>query len=123
MPVSSPKPRIMIGGSGERKTLRLVAQYADACNIMGTKELAHKIDVLRRHCDDVGRDVNEIEITTMHRQTSPTVDELVRDAEELAALGVSTVMTSPIGDDPARHLEETFGPAMDRLQAVEAARL
>jgi F420-dependent oxidoreductase-like protein len=124
MPVSSPRPRIMIGGSGERKTLRLVAQYADACNIMGSPEvLAHKIDVLRRHCDDVGRDVNEIEITTMYRETSPSVDELVRGAEELAALGVSTVMTSPIGDDPARHLEETFGPAMDRLQAVEAARL
>src|SRR5687767_12889331 len=47
-PVSSPRPRIMIGGSGEKKTLRFVAQYADACNVMGTPEdVAHKVDVLR----------------------------------------------------------------------------
>jgi alkanesulfonate monooxygenase SsuD/methylene tetrahydromethanopterin reductase-like flavin-dependent oxidoreductase (luciferase family) len=55
---------IMIGGSGEKKTLRTVAKYADMWNAMGPLELmAHKVDVLRRHCDDVGRDVNEIEFT------------------------------------------------------------
>src|SRR4051794_21547500 len=68
LPVSSPRPRIMIGGGGERKTLRLVAQYADACNFFGgPDEVAHKVDVLRRHCDAVGRDVNEIEVTAMYR--------------------------------------------------------
>jgi F420-dependent oxidoreductase-like protein len=122
-PVSSPKPRTMIGGGGERKTLRLVARYADACNIMGSHdELAHKIDVLRRHCDDVGRDVNEIEITTMFRDPHPSVDEIVRSAESFAELGVRTLVGSPIGDDPAATLEATFGPAMDRLHAVEAKR-
>src|SRR4051812_33019753 len=71
-PVSAPRPRIMIGGSGERKTLRLVAQYADACNIFGDpEEVAHKVDVLRRHCDDVGRDVDEIEVTAMYREVPP----------------------------------------------------
>ena len=56
-PVSSPRPRLLIGGGGERKTLRLVATYADACNIIGDAEtVAHKVDVLRRHCDEVGRD-------------------------------------------------------------------
>ena len=65
-----PHPPIMIGGSGEQKTLRLVAQYADACNLFdlpGTgfrDDLKHKLDVLRKHCRDVGRDVDEIEITT-----------------------------------------------------------
>jgi alkanesulfonate monooxygenase SsuD/methylene tetrahydromethanopterin reductase-like flavin-dependent oxidoreductase (luciferase family) len=55
---------IMIGGSGERKTLRTVAKYADLWNAMGSVEkLRHKIDVLRRHCDDVGRDPAEIEFT------------------------------------------------------------
>src|SRR6059058_1389265 len=63
MPVSAPRPRILIGGGGERKTLRLVAQYADACNIIGgPEEVAHKLTVLRRHCEDLGRDPAEIEV-------------------------------------------------------------
>src|SRR4051812_36930037 len=71
-PVSRPHPRILIGGSGERKTLRLVARYADACNIFGSPdEVAHKVDVLRRHCDDVGRDFGEIEVTAMYRDIAP----------------------------------------------------
>ena len=123
MPVSSPKPRIMIGGGGERKTLRLVAQYADACNIMGSNdELAHKIDVLRRHCDDVGRDVNDIEITTMYREPNPSVDDILAAAESLAGIGVRTIVGSPIGDDPAGNLEATWAPAMDQLKQVEAKR-
>src|SRR2546425_233942 len=64
MPVSTPRPRILIGGSGERKTLRLVAQYADACNIFGgTEEGAQKLDVLRRHCGGLGREPDQIEGT------------------------------------------------------------
>ena len=126
MPVSSPRPRIMIGGSGEKKTLRLVAQYADACNIFGSpEEVAHKVDVLRRHCDAVGRDPNEIEVTAMYREIPPdaTVDDIVRGAEEFAKVGVSTLVTGSVGDDPAAWLESTFGPAMDRIKEIEAARL
>jgi F420-dependent oxidoreductase-like protein len=126
MPVSSPKPRIMIGGSGEKKTLRLVARYADACNIFGgPEEIAHKLDVLRRHCDEVGRDRSEIEVTAMLRDLPPdaSVDDVVRAAEELAAVGVATVVTGPVGDDPAGWLESTFGPAMDRLKGIESKPL
>jgi alkanesulfonate monooxygenase SsuD/methylene tetrahydromethanopterin reductase-like flavin-dependent oxidoreductase (luciferase family) len=55
---------IMIGGSGEKKTLRTVARYADMWNAMGPVDvMAHKVDVLRRHCDEVGRDISEIEFT------------------------------------------------------------
>jgi F420-dependent oxidoreductase-like protein len=123
-PVSQPRPRIMIGGGGERKTLRLVATYADACNIFGsTAELSHKLDVLRRHCDAVGRDVHEIEVTTMLRDPHPTPDEILRSAEALAAIGVATIVTSPIGDDPAAALEATYGPVVDRLAAIEPAKL
>jgi F420-dependent oxidoreductase-like protein len=126
MPVSQPRPRLLIGGSGERKTLRLVAKYADVCNIIvGSRdELAHKIDVLARHCDDLGRDINEIEITTMYRDIAPdaTVDDVVRGAEELAELGVSTLVTGAMGPDPGRWLESTFGPAMDRIAAIEPKR-
>src|SRR6476660_8700093 len=68
MHVSAPRPRIMIGGSGERKNLRLVAQYADALNIAGAPdEVAHTVEGLRRHCDAVGRDPNDIEVTAMYR--------------------------------------------------------
>ena len=58
--LTRPHPPIMIGGGGERKTLRLVAKYADACNLFPTPDLAHKLDVLRAHCDDVGRDYDGI---------------------------------------------------------------
>jgi len=125
-PVSRPRPRIMIGGSGERKTLRLVAQYADACNIFGgPDEVAQKLDVLRRHCADVGRDPNEIEVTAMYRDLPPdaSVDDVVAGAEQLAKIGVSTLVTGAVGDDPAGWLESTFGPAMDRIAAIEAAPL
>src|SRR3954452_6019135 len=89
-PVSSPRPRIMIGGGGERKTLRLVAQYADACNFFGgPDEVAHKVDVLRRHCDAIGRDPNEIEVTVGFRDLPSdwSADDLLRGAEDLAAVG------------------------------------
>src|SRR3954465_16081925 len=126
MPVSTPRPRIMIGGSGERKTLRLVAQYADACNIFGAPdEVAHKVDVLRRHCDAVGRDPNEIEVTAMYRDfvSDATPDDIVRGAEAFANVGVSALVTSAVGDDPGAYLEFTFGPVVDRIATIEPVRL
>jgi F420-dependent oxidoreductase-like protein len=125
-PVSEPRPRIMIGGSGERKTLRLVAQYADVCNIFGGPEqVAQKLEVLRRHCDAVGRNPDEIEVTVMFREFPPdtTGDDLVRAAEEFAAVGASTLVTGAVSDDPAGWLESTFGPVIDRIHEIEPARL
>jgi F420-dependent oxidoreductase-like protein len=66
--VSRPRPPIMVGGMGEKKTLRLVAQYADACNLFaygGTGTIRHKLEVLKRHCEDVDRDYEEIERTAL----------------------------------------------------------
>jgi F420-dependent oxidoreductase-like protein len=63
-PLSRPRPHLMIGGTGERKTLRLVAKYADACNIFGSPEAAHKLVVLQEHCGREGRDYDQIEKTT-----------------------------------------------------------
>src|SRR5437879_2358394 len=59
--VSRPRPRILIGVMGEKKSLRLVAQYADACHLFPTPELPHKLDVLREHCKSIGRNYDEIE--------------------------------------------------------------
>lgn len=63
--LSGPEPYLMIGGGGERKTLRLVAQYATACNLQLGADPAHKLDVLRGHCETVGRRYEDIEKTTM----------------------------------------------------------
>jgi len=121
-PVSRPRPRILIGGSGERKTLRIAAQYADAMNIIcAPNELEHKIDVLRRHCEDLGRDPNEVEVSAMYREIPPgaSVDDVVRGAEALADLGVSALVTGAMGADPGGWLESTFGPAMERIREIE----
>lgn len=64
--ISRPHPPIMIGGGGEQRTLRLVAQYADACNVFGGPEtIHHKYEVLREHCAAIGRDPDEIERSTL----------------------------------------------------------
>jgi len=120
-PVSEPRPRILIGGSGEKKTLRLVAQYADACNIMGDPGvIRHKVDVLHRHCVDVGRDPSEIEVSAMFRNFAPdaSADDIVRAAEAYREVGVDTLVVGATGDDPAAWLESTFGPTIDRLHAL-----
>ncbi len=89
-PLSRPHPRIMIGGGGEKKTLRLVARYADASNIFssaGLEEVRHKLDVLRGHCQAEGRNYDDIEKTVYHvfdlQKASPNeiVDTLGRYAE------------------------------------------
>lgn len=120
-PVSSPRPRIMIGGGGERKTLRLVAQYADACNLFGSPDVvAHKIEVLRGHCDTVGRDIREIEVTALlQAEEDWTPDDVLRNGEAYAKVGAATVMASALGSDPAGKLESLFGPAVERLGSVE----
>jgi F420-dependent oxidoreductase-like protein len=124
-PVSSPRPRIMIGGGGERKTLRLVAQYADACNIFGRPDqVAHKVDVLRRHCDTVGRDIRDIEITAMlPGHVDWTVDDVLKGAEAYAAVGVATVVASALGDDPAALLDKVYAEAAPRLAAIQSKPL
>jgi F420-dependent oxidoreductase-like protein len=124
VPLSTPRPRILIGGSGERKTLRLVAEYADACNIFGgPDEVAHKVDVLRTHCAAVGRDPAEIEVTAMFRNLppAPSVDDVIDCAQAFAKVGVSTLVIGAMGDDPAGWIEDTIGPAMDRLAELEPA--
>ena len=90
-----PHPPILIGGGGEKKTLRLVAQYADACNLFNTPDVEHKLDVLRRHCTDVGRDYDDIEKTVLTGADpgadGEKIDGLLADLERLAKLGVDYV--------------------------------
>lgn len=93
-----PHPPIMIGGGGERKTLRLVARYGDACNFVDSSPegVSHKLDVLRSHCEDLGRPYEEIEKTVFLRINQPRdgqdVESIVRRLRELGSLGIDHAM-------------------------------
>lgn len=90
--LSRPHPPILIGGGGEKKTLRLVAQYAQACNLFGGPDVARKLEVLRAHCADVGRDYDEVEKTVMvpldPGADGENVDQILEQLRGLADLGV-----------------------------------
>ncbi|MET0660665.1 MAG: LLM class F420-dependent oxidoreductase [Steroidobacteraceae bacterium] len=92
-PLSKPHPPILVAGGGEKKTLRLVAKYADACNLFGDVALVKsKLDILKRHCDDVGRNYEEIEKTTLNTvQLAPghmSTKDVVGLCRQLADIGV-----------------------------------
>jgi F420-dependent oxidoreductase-like protein len=96
--LTRPHPPIMIGGQGERKTLRLVARYAQACNLFPTPQLPHKLSVLRAHCEAEGRDYDEIEKTCMFTfDVGPAGEksgQLVGRLRWLASMGIQTVIGS-----------------------------
>ncbi|MEV4822321.1 LLM class F420-dependent oxidoreductase [Micromonospora sp. NPDC049275] len=97
-PLRRPHPPIMIGGSGEKKTLLLVARYADACNLFGTgaEGIAHKLDVLRGHCAAEGRDYDSIEKTVLaSKPPLEDLDEFLAEVSAYAALGVTEVQVTP----------------------------
>jgi F420-dependent oxidoreductase-like protein len=127
--LSRPRVPIMVGGGGERRTLRLVARYADACNVFGGPEgLAHKYRVLREHCDAVGRPYEEIERSTLQSidpdvagASTPgrqSMAEIVDRFGELADAGAEHVIFS-VRDvsDPARR-EAVCADLVPALQAL-----
>jgi F420-dependent oxidoreductase-like protein len=117
-PLQSPHPPIMIGGGGEKKTLRLVARYADACNLFttpgpdGPAQISAKLDVLRAHCESEGTDYDRIRKTVTYAGVlAPGAEAGARFAAEMAdqaALGVTEVHLMPVGDpvDYVRNLGE-----------------
>jgi F420-dependent oxidoreductase-like protein len=107
--LSRPHPPILIGGGGERKTLRLVAQYADSCNLFANADLPRKLEVLRQHCADVGRDYDEIEKTVLYNfdlgPDGEHVDETLQRLRELADLGFSVAHGRVADVHDPKHLE------------------
>jgi F420-dependent oxidoreductase-like protein len=105
LPVQQPRPPILIGGGGERKTLKLVARYADACNLfaLGPEEVKRKLDILAQHCEDEGRDMATIK-KTIQGGADPTkdVDGFLREMEEYAKLGIAMVGVRNTSPDPVR---------------------
>ncbi|MFC8527758.1 LLM class F420-dependent oxidoreductase [Nocardia sp. NPDC057227] len=110
-------PPVLIGGGGEKKTLRLVAQYADRCNLFGTSaaDVEHKLDVLRGHCDTVGRDFAEIRVTVMAGSPNPDDhDGFVRGLADYARIGVHQAIVMPPAGSPAAWID-SLAPVVPHL--------
>jgi F420-dependent oxidoreductase-like protein len=107
--LTRPHPPILIGGAGERKTLRFVARYADACNIFDSPDLAHKLEVLREHCSREGRDYSEIEKTVQTRfnlgEHGEHVEATIEHLHELAGLGIQVAHGTVMDAGSLRPLE------------------
>ena len=120
-PVRQPRPPILIGGSGEKKTLRLVARYADACNLFAPDPsvVAHKLEVLDRHCDAESRDPAAIERTIIFgADPLADVDGFLAAMEGYASLGIGQVWVSPGGPDPAGWVADVTERVVPRLSAL-----
>jgi F420-dependent oxidoreductase-like protein len=108
--VRRPRPWLMIGGSGERKTLRLVALHADACNIFARPEAAHKLEVLRAHCEREGRDYDAIEKTTiLSVDPSTTRDDLRASLRRVHDIGFTVAYIFGKNPEPLRTVELLAG--------------
>jgi F420-dependent oxidoreductase-like protein len=124
-PIGRAHPPILIGGNGEQKTLRLVAKYADACNIIArtADDVAHKIQVLRGHCDREGRDIDTIKITVLSfADPVGDPDGFLREAEQLAGLGVQHVHVRGPQPDPVGFVSRAAELVGPRLSQIEPSR-
>jgi F420-dependent oxidoreductase-like protein len=125
-PLSRPHPPIMIGGNGERRTLRLVARYADACNflVLEPDEIRAKLEVLRAHCDELGRDVGEIEITALDevdmRPGRMSASDVVARARAHADAGVQHLIVNMPEVADLRHLQLLGREVVPEIVAIAA---
>jgi F420-dependent oxidoreductase-like protein len=117
-PIQQPRPHVLIGGSGERKTLRLVARYADACNLFAPSPefVRGKIEVLARHCEAEGRDPATVRKTIIGGgDPFGDPDGFVKAMEAYARLGVDLVDVMPIGPDPVALVSSLADTVIPRL--------
>ena len=121
--LQGPHPPILVAGSGERKTLRLVARYADACNLRPGPDIPRKLEVLEQHCKAEGRDYGSIEKTCMFAfdvgERGEKVDELVGQLRWLSGMGVETVIGAVPGVDGIFPSRSSGARSSRRSQASE----
>lgn len=119
-PLRQPHPPILVGGGGEKKTLLLVARYADACNMFasGPEDVGRKLEVLRSHCDAEGRDYDRIDKTVLAVVPAlMDVDGFVAAAEAYAALGVTEIQVMP-DRHPVEFAEQIARQVLPRVADV-----
>jgi F420-dependent oxidoreductase-like protein len=120
---------VMVGGNGERKTLRLVAAYGDACNLIvagdsAAETVRHKLDVLRRHCADLGTDYDRIQRTVMLPrpfEPGPEAERFLEQMRQLADAGVEEVHVVPLGSaaaDPVSFVHDLGRYVVPRLSRI-----
>jgi F420-dependent oxidoreductase-like protein len=125
-PLSRPHPPIMIGGNGERRTLRLVARYADACNflVLEPEEIRAKLAVLEGHCAELGRDMSKIEITALDevdlREGRMSTSDVMARARAQARAGVQHLIVNMPEAWDVRFLERIGREVIPSLQAIAA---
>lgn len=125
-PLSRPNPPIMIGGSGEKKTLRLVAQYGDACNLfagtrgVGVEAIERKLAILRQHCEEQGTDYESIQKTILYVGSAhPASDngrELANELKGFGEIGISAAHLMPGKQDPTEFIADVARHLIPRLQ-------
>jgi F420-dependent oxidoreductase-like protein len=125
--LTRPHPPILIGGGGEKKTLRLVAQYADACNLFPSPEIPRKLEILREHCKAVGRNYDDIEKTAMFQfdlgENGENLGKTIGGLKWLAGMGIQTVIGGVPKMYETKRLElvgEKLIPAVADLEAATA---
>jgi F420-dependent oxidoreductase-like protein len=122
-PLSQPHPPIMIGGSGERKTLRLVARYGDACNLFvaTADEATHKLSVLRGHCEAEGTDYDRIRKTVLYtgmRLAAGDPAGFIDEMRALRAAGIQEVQVMPTGPRPVEFIESVTAQVVPALAEI-----
>jgi hypothetical protein len=119
-PIATPHPPVLVGGGGEKRTLRLVAEYANACHIPGSAtQVRHKLSVLRQHCDNVGRDYDDIEKTAAYTGEAlehGDIDQLVAELAPFSELGITKVIVVPPDDvNPSTWIDTVCAPTTPHL--------
>jgi F420-dependent oxidoreductase-like protein len=123
LPLCRPRPPVLVGGTGERRTLRLVAEYADACNLFdipdGGRSVRRQLEALARHCADVGRPYDQIERTvTTALQPDEPVDQFIDRCRELGELGIEHVVVITRGRPWTDDGVKVLGAAAAQLAAI-----